>query len=170
MSLELPEALEGRIDRLIGKYPQKRSASLMVLHLLQDHLGWLPKEAVEWTARKLDLEPIHVHELVTFYPMFRESPAGDRVIKVCRTLSCALAGGGEVRRRLCERLGLDPGVHHLQTTGDGRFSVESVECLAACGTAPALLRDEELFEKVDPGSLDRILEDGRVAAGHGFEP
>ena len=69
MTFIVPTKLEAEIDELITHYPQKRSASLMVLHALQEHFGWLSKETIEWTAKKLDLEPIHVYELVTFYPM-----------------------------------------------------------------------------------------------------
>src|ERR1044071_8181996 len=83
----VPTALEAEIDELITHYPQKRSASLMVLHALLEHFGWLSQEAVEWTAKKLGLQPINIYELVTFYPMFRAQPMGKYQIKVCRTLS-----------------------------------------------------------------------------------
>src|SRR5947207_10387034 len=70
----VPAPLEAEINELISHYPQKRSASLMLLHALQEHFGYLPKEAIEWTAQKLDLQPINIYELVTFYPMFRQQP------------------------------------------------------------------------------------------------
>ena len=89
MSLEIPKSLLDEVEELISHYPQKRSASLMLLHAFQEHFGHVSKESVEWIASKLDLRPINVYELVTFYPMFREEPAGRHVIKVCRTLSCA---------------------------------------------------------------------------------
>ena len=94
MSLEIPKSLLDEVEELISHYPQKRSASLMLLHAFQEHFGHVFKESVEWIAAKLDLRPINVYELVTFYPMFREEPAGRHVIKVCRTLSCALGGSG----------------------------------------------------------------------------
>ena len=71
-----PPVLEAEIDELITHYPQKRSASLMLLHALQEHFGYLSKEAMEWTAAKLELQPINIYELVTFYPMFRQEPVG----------------------------------------------------------------------------------------------
>ena len=80
------------MNELVTHYPVKRSASLMVLHAIQEHFGWISQEAVEWTAKKLDLQPINIYELVTFYPMFRQEPVGKYQIKVCRTLSCALGG------------------------------------------------------------------------------
>lgn len=153
----LPPALEAEIDELISHYPQKRSASLMLLHALQEHFGWLSKEAVEWTASKLGLQPINVQELVTFYPMFRQTEAGRFQFKICRTLSCALGGGHAVHRHLCEKFGLDPSKHGLQTSADGRFSVEFVECLASCGTAPVLMLGEQLHGAVTPAKADELV-------------
>ena len=90
MSFEVPKNLEAEIDELITHYPVKRSASLMLLHAVQEHFGHVSKEAIEWIAKKLDLQPINVYELVTFYPMFRQEAPGKYQLKVCRTLSCAL--------------------------------------------------------------------------------
>ena len=87
-----PETLT-RIDELITHYPVKRSAVLMLLHAIQEDVGYISKEAIDWVAAKLELQPINVYEVVTFYPMFRQAPIGRRHIKVCRTLSCALMGG-----------------------------------------------------------------------------
>lgn len=161
MTFTIPAPLEAEIDELITHYPQKRSASLMLLHALQEHFGWVSKEAMEWTARKLGLQPINVYELVTFYPMFRQEPLGKTHIKVCRTLSCALAGSADVRKHFCDKLGLDPRAHVPQTTPDGKFTVEFVECLASCGTAPAVLVNETLHEKVSRAQADEILDRGR---------
>src|SRR5215210_7664365 len=93
MSFTVPKELEAELNELVTHYPQKRSASLMFLHEIQEHFGYISKEAIEWIAAKLELQPINIYELVTFYPMFRQEPAGRRHIKVCRTLSCALMGG-----------------------------------------------------------------------------
>ncbi len=157
MSFTVPARLEAEIDEIITHYPVKRSASLMLLHALQEQFGWLSKEAIEWTARKLELRPINIYELVTFYPMFRQEPVGRYVIKVCRTLSCALGGSRELHRRFCEKLGLDEDAHGLQTTPDGRFSLEFVECLASCGTAPVMMCNEDFYEGVSHAQADEIL-------------
>ncbi len=157
MPFNAPASLEAEIDEIVTHYPEKRSASLMVLHAAQDHFGWISREAIEWIARKLDLQPINIYELVTFYPMFRQEPAGRHQIKVCRTLSCALGGSGKLHRHFCERLGLDPGKHGLQTTKDGKFSVEFVECLAGCGAAPVMMCDDDFYEGVSPRNADEIL-------------
>jgi len=157
MSFTIPTQLEGEIDELISHYPVKRSASLMVLHALQEHAGWISQEAVEWTARKLGLQPINVYELVTFYPMFRQQPAGKYQIKVCRSLSCALGGAHELHQHFCEKLGLDARAPGPQTTKDGKFMVEFVECLASCGTAPVMMVNDDFHEAVSHAKADEIM-------------
>ena len=157
MNFSVPANLEAEIDELITHYPVKRSASLMLLHAIQEHFGWISQEAVEWTAKKLGLQPINVYELVAFYPMFRQQPVGKYQIKVCRTLSCALGGSRKLHEHLCTKLRLDPGTHGLQTTKDGWFSVEFVECLAACGTAPVMMCNEDFYEGVSHAKADEIL-------------
>jgi NADH-quinone oxidoreductase subunit E len=157
MNFAVPTALEAEIDTLISHYPQKRSASLMVLHALQEHFGYLSKPAIEWTASKLGLQPINIYELVTFYPMFRQEPIGKYHFKVCRTLSCALGGSYELREHLCTKLGLNSAAHGPQTTADGKFTVEFVECLASCGTAPVMMVNEDFYEGVSHGKADDIL-------------
>jgi len=138
-----PDTLQ-RIDEVIPHYPSKRSASLPLLHLVQEDLGFVSDEAVEWIAAKLELQPINVYELVTFYPMFRRQPIGRRHIKVCRTLSCALVGG----YKTCAEFERQFGTHLGETSPDGEVTVEFVECLASCGTAPVVMIDEVLHEKV----------------------
>ncbi len=153
----IPASLETEIDELISHYPVKRSASLMVLHALQEHFGFLSKEAVEWTAAKLELQPINIYELVTFYPMFRQQPVGRYHVKVCRTLSCALGGSHKLHQHFCEKLGLDHYAHGPQTTPDGKFTVEFVECLASCGTAPVMMCNEDFYEGVSQERADEIV-------------
>ena len=153
----VPPALEAEIDELITHYPVKRSASLMLLHAIQEHFGWISQEAVEWTAKKLGLQPINIYELVTFYPMFRQQPMGKYQIKVCRTLSCALGGAYELHKHFCHKLGLDAHAHGPQTTKDGKFTVEFVECLASCGTAPVMMVNEDFHEGVSTSKADELV-------------
>jgi NADH-quinone oxidoreductase subunit E len=160
MSFTVPTELESELNDLLTHYPQKRSASLMYLHAIQEHFGYISPEAMEWTAKKLDLQPINIYELVTFYPMFRQTPQGRNHIKVCRTLSCALGGSHELRNHICRKLGLDTSEHGLQTTKDGKFSVEFVECLASCGTAPVVMVNDDFYEGVSAQKADEILEKG----------
>lgn len=162
MPLEIPRHLEQEIDERITHYPvSKRSAVLPVLHALQHHFGYISDEAVEWTAAKLELQPIKVLEVVTFYPGFRQSAPGKYHIRVCRTLSCAMAGSGELMESLCRHAGIDrSGADHhhpVSLSEDGRFSIEWAECLASCGTGPVCMVNDDFHEKVEdvPALLSR---------------
>ena len=154
----VPPELLGEIEELLTHYPQKRSASLMLLHAIQERFGYISRQAVEWIAVKLELQPINVYELVTFYPMFQVNPVGKFHLKVCRTLSCALGGSYKLHEHFCKRLGLDSHAHGPQTTPDGKFTVEFVECLASCGTPPVLMCNESFHEAVSDTKADEILE------------
>ena len=158
MSLELPRKLEREINRLVKCYPEKRSASLMVLHALQEEFGYISPEAESWTATRLGLKPINIHELVTFYPMLRSHDPGRTVVRVCRTLSCALAGSTKLHGHICSRLGLDANTSGLQRTKDGKFGVELAECLASCGTGPVMMCNDDFYENVSNEGADEILE------------
>jgi len=153
----VPAELQAEIDELVTHYPNKRSASLMLLHAVQAHFGYISREAVEWIAARLELQPINVYELVTFYPMFHAKPVGRYHLKVCRTLSCALGGSYELHEHFCRKLGLDPQKHGPQTTSDGKFTVEFVECLASCGSAPVMMCNDEFHEGVTEKRADEIL-------------
>jgi NADH-quinone oxidoreductase subunit E len=157
MSFAVPAPIEAAVNDLPAHYPIKQSASLMVLHALQEHFGFISPEALEWTAHKLQMQPINLYELVTFYPMFNLQPTGRFHLKVCRALSCALAGSHQLHKHICHQLGPD---HHKpgpQTTRDGRFTVELVECPARCGTAPVMMCNAELHECVTTLKADKIL-------------
>ena len=146
-----PETL-ARIDEVITHYPVKRSASLPLLHLVQEEQGYISDEAIEWIAGKLELQPINIYELVTFYPMFRRQPIGRRHVKVCRTLSCALNGGYKV----CERLEKEFSTHRGEISPDGEVTIEFVECLASCGSGPVVMIDDELHERVDEAKASAL--------------
>lgn len=139
-----PETLR-QIEEVIPHYPVRRSATLPLLHLIQEDLGHIPADAIEWVAAKLELQPINVYEVVTFYPMFRQKPIGRRHIKVCRTLSCALMGG----YKTCGAFEQEFNTHRGEISPDGEVTIEFVECLASCGTAPVVLIDDDLHENVD---------------------
>ena len=166
------------MDDAIGRYPpdQKRSASLPLLHLWQEHFGFIGDDAVLWIAAKLGLQPINILELVTFYPMLRQRPAGKTHIRVCRTLSCAMAGSYQLMENLCaateiQRNGGPEGIHNsISVSPDGNYSVEFVECLASCGTAPVCLINETLRENVDPYSIVDLLRDQTSNVTHQTSP
>ena len=174
--MEIPASLLAKIDEAIAHYPvSKRSASLPLLHLWQEHFGFISDEAITWIAAKLELEPIHILELVTFYPMFRRQPAGKTHIRICRTLSCALGGAYELRERVAKAAGINleefekeqertvvhghphnPGHGNpIAISPDGRYSMEFVECLASCGTAPVAMVDDKFKESI---SLDKAAD------------
>jgi NADH-quinone oxidoreductase subunit E len=143
--MNLQPATLQKIDEVITHYPVKRSATLPLLHLIQEDLGYIPEKAEEWIAAKLEIQPINVYEVVTFYPMFRRKPIGRRHIKVCRTLSCALMGG----YKTCEQFEKEFNTHRGEVSPNGEVTVDFVECLASCGTAPVVMIDDDLHEKVD---------------------
>ena len=154
-----PETLR-RIDEVIPHYPVKRSAVLPLLHLIQEDVGFISPEAQEWVAAKLELQPINVYEVVTFYPMFRQKPIGRRHIKVCRTLSCALMGG----YKTCAAFEQEFNTHRGEISPDGEVTIEFVECLASCGTAPVVLIDDDLHEKVDATKAKQLSAQIKAAA------
>jgi len=153
----VPPSLEAEIDELITHYPKKRSASLMLLHAIQERFGYISQEAVEWIATKLALQPINIYELVTFYPMLQQRPVGKYHLRVCRTLSCALGGSYKLHKHLSTKLGFDPNVHGPQTSRDGKYTLEFVECLAGCGTAPVMMCNEVFHEGVSEKIADEII-------------
>jgi NADH-quinone oxidoreductase subunit E len=154
-----PETLS-KIDEVITHYPTKRSATLPLLHLIQEDIGHIPDEAMPWIAAKLELQPINVLEVVTFYPMFRRKPIGRRHIKVCRTLSCALVGG----YKTCAAFEQEFNTHLGEISPDGEVTVDFVECLASCGTAPVVLIDDDLHEKVDVAKAKLLSDQIKAAA------
>jgi NADH-quinone oxidoreductase subunit E len=155
--------LEAEADERIAHYAaSKRSATLPLLHIVQHHFGFISAPAIEWVAAKLDLEPIKVLEVVTFYPCFRQSAPGKFHIRVCRTLSCAMGGSYELMERLCELTGIDrteaDSHHHpISVSPCGKFSVEFAECLASCGTAPVCMVNDDFHEGVAPDKADALL-------------
>ena len=159
--MNLKPATLQQIDEVITHYPVKRSATLPLLHLVQEDAGWISTEAIEWIAAKLELPPINIYEVVTFYPMFRQKPIGRRHIKVCRTLSCALTGGYRVCDQFQREFGCQPG----EISPDGEVTIEFVECLASCGTGPVVMIDDDLHERVDAAKVKALCDQIRKEAG-----
>jgi len=152
--LNLSEQTLSMIDEVVPKYPEKRSAALMVIHLVQNELGAVDDPACEWIAERLDLTPINVKELITFYPMLREKPWGKRHVRVCRTLPCALRGSYGTCRTLEQKLGVKEG--HVRE--DGEFSLEFMECLADCGQGPVVIVDEQTYENIAGESAEKFAD------------
>jgi len=157
-----PETLE-KIDRMVARYPQKRSALMMVLHEIQEELHVISDEAIEWVAARLELQPINVLEVVTFFPSYRQQKIGRVWVRVCRTLSCALMGTYKTGEILERELGCKMG----HTKEDGSVTLEYAECLAACGTGPVALVDEDLFENLTPDKLGPVIAEIKKRAAGG---
>ena len=160
--MEVPAELEKEIDQRITHYPaSKRSAVLPVLHLLQHHFRFLDQDAIDWTAAKLELEPINVLEVVTFYPGLRQKAPGKYHIRVCRTLSCAMAGAYETMDKICELADIDRSTvtHHdpIAISKDGKFSIEFAECLASCGTGPVVMVEDDFHENIEAKQAEDLL-------------
>jgi NADH-quinone oxidoreductase subunit F len=164
---KIPAELKRLVNAAITQYPpeQKRSAALPLLHLWQEHFGFISDGGIHWIAEKLELQPINILELVTFYPMLRQKSAAKTHIRVCRTLSCAMAGSYRVMENLCATADITRrhnGVHDpILVSKDGKVSVEFVECLASCGTAPVCLVNDDLRENVDPTSVAGLFSNQR---------
>jgi NADH-quinone oxidoreductase subunit F len=167
-----------KMDEAIARYPadRKRSAAMPLLHLWQEEFAFISDEGLSWIAAKLELQPINILELVSFYPMFRQAPAGKTHIRVCRTLSCAMAGSYQVMERACAAAGIvrhrgDNGMHTpISVSKDGKYSIEFVECLASCGTAPVCMVQDELVENVRPESTSSLLTNNHSPITNNFVP
>ena len=143
-----------KINDIISKHETQQSALIPVLWEVQDNFGWLSPQSMEEVAVILDLPPTGVQNVATFYTMFFTEPAGKHILWVCRTLSCALKGAEHIEHHLCERLDLNTG----DTTEDGSITLMEAECLASCGTAPAMLVDDTLYENLTREKVDNIID------------
>jgi NADH-quinone oxidoreductase subunit E len=154
VSRPVTERTDRGIDALLAAYPQKGSALLPALYLVQEEKGWIPADCMEYVAGKLGVSPAFVAGVVSFYTMFHRRPPGRHHIQVCMTLPCALRGAGGVMKHLEKRLGIRRG----EVTQDGRFSLAAVECLAACDRAPFCQINDREHGPLDARTIDSILE------------
>ena len=144
---------KARIQQIKAKYPSARSALLPALDMVQREVGYLPAQALSEVAHAMDLPPIEVASVASFYTMYQRKPVGRHVIQVCTNLSCSLMGAEHIVETLRRKLGIDVG----QTTPDGRFTLLTVECLGSCGTAPMMQVDDEYYENLTEERLEQIL-------------
>jgi NADH-quinone oxidoreductase subunit E len=147
-------------SRLVARYPEgkQKSALLPVLHLAQDSFGgWLNTEALDYVAQLLQIEPIEVYEVATFYTMFNLKPVGKYVFEVCQTGPCMISGSDDIIKYIQEQLSIKPG----ETTADGLFTLKLVECLGACGYAPMMQVGKHYKEHLTKEKVDAIIADYR---------
>lgn len=142
-----------KFKQILERYDDRRSALLPVLHLAQDEFGYISDNCVVYIAELMELSPAQVLEVVTFYTMYHRKPVGEHHIQFCKTLSCWMAGGQQLFKNTCSRLGIKPG----EVTPDGKFSVEPVECLGSCGSAPMIQINETFYENLTPEKLNRLI-------------
>lgn len=153
----LSEKAKENIEAQFPNYPDKRSVILHALRVAQEEKGYLSEEAMCDVATILDLTPVQVYDVATFYTMYNLHPVGRYLIQLCKTLSCAIVGAGPILNHLKGRLGIGVG----ETTSDGLFSIKLVECLASCGSGPMMQINDDYYEHLTPEKIDRILEDLR---------
>lgn len=144
------------IDRWIAKYPkdQKQSAVMSALRIVQEEHNYLTTELMNAIADYLDMSPIAVYEVASFYTMYERKPVGKHLINVCTNISCMLRDSADVVDHLQKKLGIQLG----ETTDDGRFTLRSVECLGACVNAPMMQVDKDYHENLTPELIDNVLE------------
>jgi NADH-quinone oxidoreductase subunit E len=135
--------------------PGKQAMVLAALYIAQEQQGYLTREAMEKVARRLGVAPSEVFGTASFYSLFRTEPVGRFVIQVCEGLSCYLNDGAE---RVVDYIGAKLGIRPGQTTPDGRFTLQTVQCLASCGTAPAMRVNDQLYENLTAAGIDAVLE------------
>jgi len=153
-AFELPPELVREFDELCTHYPARRAALIPMLHRCQEELGgWIKPEVLEAVARYLDLEPVDVFGVASFYPMFHLAPVGRHLVGVCHNISCDLRGAADILRKACEVTGAPAG----GTSPDGRFTVHGVECQGTCTNAPMLDLDGVFHERLTLADVERIL-------------
>jgi NADH-quinone oxidoreductase subunit E len=148
-----------KIRAQLGKYPpeQKQSAVMSALAIAQDQHGWLPNELMEEVAKALEMAPVAVYEVATFYNMYNLQPLGTHKLVMCTNLPCALSGAVEAAEHLKRRCGVEG---FNQTSADGRFTVKEGECFGACGDAPVMIVDNKrMCSRVTPEKLEQVLKE-----------
>ena len=163
MSLSFSDKKLKEVQSIVDRYPQgkQKSALIPVLHLAQEEFGgWLSTETMDYVASVLNLKPIEVYEVATFYSMFNLKPVGKYLFEVCQTGPCMLNGSDDIVKYIYEKLGIKPG----ETTEDGMFTLKTVECLGACGYAPMMQQGKYYKEHLTKERIDSIIAECRNTA------
>ncbi len=163
MSVQFSDKGLAEVQRLIAQYPdgKQKSAVIPVLHLAQQEFGgWLSAETMDYVASLLQMEPIEVYEVATFYSMYNLKPVGKYMFEVCQTGPCMINGSDDIVQYIFEKLGIKPG----ETTTDGLFTLKTVECLGACGYAPMMQMGKHYREHLTKDRIDSIVDECRKEA------
>lgn len=154
MAKQLSQKFYDEMGKLEPRYPTKVALLLPALHAAQDEFGWLPPEVLDEVGDYIGIHHAQVREVASFYTMYNLKPVGKYHIKMCTNVSCCLRGSYELLEHLEKKLNIDCG----QTTPDRKFTIMEEECLGACGTAPAMMLNNDYHENLDPKKLDQILD------------
>ena len=154
MAKILTDKFFSEMKKLEPRYPTKVALLLPALHEAQKILGWLPPEVLEEIGAYIGIHPAQVREVASFYTMYNLKPVGKYHVKVCTNVACKLRGADALVEHLEKKFGVETG----QTTPDQKFTVMEEECLGACGTAPAMMLNDDYHENLDARKLDQILE------------
>ncbi len=152
------ESKLNEVKKIIARYPEgkQKSALIPLLHMAQEESGgWLSADTMDYVAGLLEIEPIEVYEVATFYSMYNLEPVGKFVFEVCQTGPCMLNGSDKIITHIKQRLGIDVG----ETTADGLFTLKTVECLGACGYAPMMQFGKNFREHLTTEKVDRLIEE-----------
>jgi len=155
MAFKLTDEFKAKAEKICARYPRRDAALIPLLLELQRETGYVHEEGMDALAALLELPYARVKAVVTFYTMFNREPVGKYHLQLCRNISCHMAGAPGLLARLKAKLGIEEG----ETTKDGLFTLSTVECLGACGAAPAMQVNEDYFEKLDEAKLDALLDD-----------
>lgn len=159
----IAEKYAEEIQNIIGRFPDKKSAVLPLMHIAQHEYGYMSHEAMQEVAGILGLDPTHVLSLAGFYSLFYEEPTGKYVLEICNDLACALRGADQFVDMACKKLGIQP----EQTTPDGMFTIKTVMCLGACDRAPMLQCNLKFEEHLNEEKFDQLIARLRSEAASG---
>jgi NADH-quinone oxidoreductase subunit E len=156
--------LETKMAKILESYPpgRTRSAVVPLLMFAQDEIGQVTPELVDEVAKRCQVTPLQVSEVIGYYSMLHRNPLGKYHVQVCTNISCLLVGGEELYEHACKKLGIG----HKEVTPDGLFSIEEVECMGACSWAPAVEVNYDFHHFVTPEKLDKLLAEIRTSNGH----
>jgi len=154
MAKQLSQKFYDAMTKLEPRYPKKVALLLPALHAAQEEMGWLSKETLEEVAQYIGIHPAQAREVASFYTMYNLKPVGKYHIKVCTNVACCLRGADELVEHLEKKLSIRCG----ETTADRKFTLMEEECLGACGTAPAMMLNDDYHENLTAEGVDRLLE------------
>ncbi len=155
MSLEFSDKIKKEVQEILARYPEKKAALLPVLHVAQKEFGFIGEDTERLVAGLLDIKPVQVREVVTFYTIYNRRPVGKYHIQVCSNLPCSLLGAESLIDYLKKKLKIGLG----ETTEDKKFTISTVECLGVCEQAPCMMVNFDYYGDLDEGKIDKILDD-----------